>query len=1165
MKLVQLDLKAYGSFTDRNIEFPADKGLHLICGNNEAGKSGALRALTTGLYGFPHKTSDNFLHGDSDLRVGMVLRHSDGSEQHFVRRKGRKDTLLNSSGDAVADDSLAKYLGPVTQEVFLKMFGLTLDELVDGGRALAAGGGELGVSLFAAGGGIGDLRAILGQLESEAAELFTPQAQKRKLNALLSEHKKLVKAAKETSLSVATWQKLDTQLSKRAQGVAEVDAELRDRQATALRLEHILKVAPLVGELAEAERKLRDLGDVMVLPADFCEARRANEKELRGATAMLTATRERLVAVEQAIAEITSPGDLLEHEPKIEALFQESGNYSQGLSQLPRLEPDLKRLIQQRDEAIGQLTSQGEAKQMADLSLSTPHQAQIVELVASHLTLRAKLDAAEEELSTAEDALRGSEAQSGNAQSPHDLAELADYLEELAEEGITQKRQTALAQQVESESGNLDTRLARLGLWSGTLAAFETVGGIPTEGEVSGFERRESDLSARMRQLAQQLADEQATQGGLSSQITALQSGNNVKTEQDLLDSRARREEGWQLVRRSWLSSEDVSEELTRYAPQSNDLAGAYAASVSGADSVGDALRSESERSAQLTALLGQQAACAKKIATLDEQLATVKGEEKQFNNEWTATWQAAGIAPRSLSAMKEWIQERKRILEEAEKLRGLRGQLGFADDALKSATGTLSGMLSAAGQTLAGNASFDKLLQSAKTLLSRNRELVAEQQKREALLQSARTAVTTRRHQLERGKAKGEEWRQEWLAALKPTWLPTATTATQAAAILKGMEDVYALQQAIEKDESRIRAIKSDHARFRQAVEALSHAVSRPVGQTEHADFVSHLQRDVKEALKQQTSLEEKEKSRADLSATVLEQAAKASAAGEALQAQVKLAKCNAPADLPEAETRSAACGSLRASADELRKRIAQLAGQQDVDAFIKEVEESDTAEAAVALEALRDDIEKMAAEKSAGDQEIGALRNELKTMADGAGAGEAAEKIQGVLADIRLASEEYARLCISAAILRKEIERYREENQGPVMKRASEIFQILTLGSFNGLTSDFNSKDEQILVGERAGKRVGVEGMSDGTRDQLFLALRLASLECRSAATEPMPLVLDDILVNFDDPRSIACLKILAELSATTQVILFTHHRHVLDLAHDKLDSSQYAVHEL
>ena len=43
----------------------------------------------------------------------------------------------------------------------------------------------------------------------------------------------------------------------------------------------------------------------------------------------------------------------------------------------------------------------------------------------------------------------------------------------------------------------------------------------------------------------------------------------------------------------------------------------------------------------------------------------------------------------------------------------------------------------------------------------------------------------------------------------------------------------------------------------------------------------------------------------------------------------------------------------------------------------------------------------------------------------------------------------------------------------------------------------------------------------MSDGTLDQLYLALRLASIEQHLASQEPMPLVLDDIFIHFDDGR--------------------------------------------
>ena len=67
----------------------------------------------------------------------------------------------------------------------------------------------------------------------------------------------------------------------------------------------------------------------------------------------------------------------------------------------------------------------------------------------------------------------------------------------------------------------------------------------------------------------------------------------------------------------------------------------------------------------------------------------------------------------------------------------------------------------------------------------------------------------------------------------------------------------------------------------------------------------------------------------------------------------------------------------------------------------------------------------------------------------------------------------------------------------------------------------------------------------MSDGVRDQLYLAFRIASIERHARAAEPLPFIADDLLVHFDDERSAAALGLLAELGKATQVLLFTHHR--------------------
>ena len=95
--------------------------------------------------------------------------------------------------------------------------------------------------------------------------------------------------------------------------------------------------------------------------------------------------------------------------------------------------------------------------------------------------------------------------------------------------------------------------------------------------------------------------------------------------------------------------------------------------------------------------------------------------------------------------------------------------------------------------------------------------------------------------------------------------------------------------------------------------------------------------------------------------------------------------------------------------------------------------------------------------------------------------------------------------------------------------------------------------------LAGRRAsGELVPVEGLSEGTRDQLYLALRLAYLEDYAARAEPAPFIGDDLFLTFDDARTAHGLEALAEIGGTVQPILFTHHRHVAEIATARLGSA-------
>jgi len=132
--------------------------------------------------------------------------------------------------------------------------------------------------------------------------------------------------------------------------------------------------------------------------------------------------------------------------------------------------------------------------------------------------------------------------------------------------------------------------------------------------------------------------------------------------------------------------------------------------------------------------------------------------------------------------------------------------------------------------------------------------------------------------------------------------------------------------------------------------------------------------------------------------------------------------------------------------------------------------------------------------------------------------------------------------------------------------LEKSGKVFSEMTRGRFDRLTVDFNEQDIPVLMGRRMnGTTVAVDGMSEGTRDQLYLSLRLAALDRHLENHQPMPLILDDLLMTFDNPRAGAILSQLAALSKRTQVFLFTHHEHLVELCRQSLGEGNYSLHTL
>ncbi|MGD9645501.1 MAG: AAA family ATPase [Pirellulales bacterium] len=124
-----------------------------------------------------------------------------------------------------------------------------------------------------------------------------------------------------------------------------------------------------------------------------------------------------------------------------------------------------------------------------------------------------------------------------------------------------------------------------------------------------------------------------------------------------------------------------------------------------------------------------------------------------------------------------------------------------------------------------------------------------------------------------------------------------------------------------------------------------------------------------------------------------------------------------------------------------------------------------------------------------------------------------------------------------------------YERDHQPATLREASLYLDRLTQGRYARVWTPWG--EHQLRLEERGGATVAIEQLSDGAREQLFLALRLALVAEYARRGISLPVVLDDVLVNFDTQRAKAAAALLRDFAASGhQVLVFTCHEHLAEL---------------
>ncbi len=177
----------------------------------------------------------------------------------------------------------------------------------------------------------------------------------------------------------------------------------------------------------------------------------------------------------------------------------------------------------------------------------------------------------------------------------------------------------------------------------------------------------------------------------------------------------------------------------------------------------------------------------------------------------------------------------------------------------------------------------------------------------------------------------------------------------------------------------------------------------------------------------------------------------------------------------------------------------------------------------------------------------------NELETAA---GAADAEAEVIARQAEVARLTEEWAVLSLQRRLLEKVLAGYGSDDARPLLDRAGQILDRLTGGRWVALRAEEDANTRRLRVLRADNDPKGTAELSEGTADQVFLALRLAAVaelhaERLAAGEQALPLVLDDVLMAFDDDRTADALEILRDLAPGLQVIVFTHHQRVADAA--------------
>lgn len=1131
MRIERFGVRGYGHFKQHELVFE-DASLHVVYGPNEAGKTTLLSALRDLLFGVPHRSAAGFAFGNQAIALSATLTLQTQGRLEIERKKARKDSLTGEwesprgtrSVDAAAFERL---LGPMDRDLFEAVFGFTLRDLEDGGELLR----HAGVRELLAGGALGGsgdrVQAVLASLQEDADRLWVRGGTKRPINTVLREARAAQTRAREAALARRGLVDLQGRVAEAEQAVAATEAERTETRKQLIRYNNLCGAVGLWAQSCDLRVRLDEL-DQATLIADVERARRLLEvmdrsEAVEGRIEHL----DREVEEQEQRADSERPDEhLLEMAEAIDTLERRQveirglrREVEHGDHRLGEERVDYERAL--GDFAPGLAAGDFERETWVAVTLQP-----VIDLLEEAVRSADELRVAEErraELAAAIAPDRAALDRLGGGEDPSSLDRLltgVDQWREAARErerarseaaslaARVQRARRELAPALPEDASLLDVRLPEQDVVAGLVAEWNTL-----EAETARVAADVIDADRRHRRSE-----------AVDDELEAAE----VPNPSDLDEARSSRDAAWKELRKA------ISDGVDKGALV--EAADALDEATRRTDRVADRMRDVAESVARRLDARASAAEARVDLEARRAELGRLEAVRETWRRAWADAFGSIGATPEPAQAV-SWLRAVKGAAELAvEHAAMVTTEQGLADRVTSLEASLRSGLdLSTDADLEAEIATVRRRRDEALEAAGRRRQLAEACARLEAKLAACGAEVET----LGAVRASAESRaREAWPTIGIDAGLSVAAAMRHA----RGLADLHGRARSLVADETRLALQRLQVRDFDAQVSRLLNELGRRLGPLSPDEALTRLHADLRQARTQETA---RAKS-VEAAATKRRAADEARREAEALEAEIEAA-----CEEFELESR----GALRAACERAVERAQLAAELEDAERKLnRNLEKGGDPEGDRAALASFDEtqlqawaerlgeVESRLDEKlSAQQQELWALQEQERSLG-GELSVRARAEYEEHRARLEQLCDEWIELRVARAVLSNVVDRFVRDHQPAILARASELIRQLTVGRYRKVLQVPGT--DVLSLEARTGERKTPDALSTGTHQQLFLALRLAYVLEYAQQSEPLPLVMDDVLVNVDEGRQRATLSALAEVGKDLQVIYFTCH---------------------